>query len=64
MIGADEEKEAPHPEVILPDNIIAQVQIQDLGVDQTLGSQQIETELDVLDAKNMITLQMNVQILV
>ena len=37
MIGADQEKEAPHPEGILPDNIIAQVQIQDLGVDQTLG---------------------------
>ena len=37
MIGADQEKEAPHPEGILPDDIIAQVQIQDLGVDQTLG---------------------------
>ena len=36
MIRADQEKEAPHPEGILPDNIIAQVQIQDLGVDQTL----------------------------
>ena len=37
MIGADQEKEVPHPEGILPNNIIAQVQIQDLGVDQTLG---------------------------
>ena len=37
MIGADQEKEAPHPEGILPDNIIAQVQIQDLGVNQTVG---------------------------
>ena len=37
MIGADQEKEAPHPEGILPDDIIAQVQIQDLEVDQTLG---------------------------
>ena len=37
MIGADQEKEAPHPEGIIPDNIIAQVQIQDLGVDQNLG---------------------------
>ena len=37
MIGADQEKEAPHPKSILPDDIIAQVQIQDLGVDQTLG---------------------------
>ena len=27
MIGADQEKEAPHPEGILPDDIIAQVQI-------------------------------------
>ena len=31
------DKEAPHPEGILLDDIIAQVQIQDLGVDQTLG---------------------------
>ena len=37
MIEADQEKEAPHPEGILLDDIIAQVQIQDLGVDQTLG---------------------------
>ena len=37
MIEADQEKEAPHPEGILPDDIIAQVKIQDLGVDQTLG---------------------------
>ena len=37
MIGADQEKEAPLPEGILPDDIIAQVQIQDLGVDQSLG---------------------------
>ena len=36
-IGADQEKEVPHPEGILPDDTIAQVQIQDLGVDQTLG---------------------------
>ena len=36
MIEADQEKEAPHPEGILPDNIIAQVQIQDLRVAQTL----------------------------
>ena len=36
MIGADQEEEAPHPQGTLPD-IIAQVQIQDLGVDQTLG---------------------------
>ena len=64
MIDADQEKEAPHQEGILLDNIIAQVQIQDLGVDQTLGLQQIETELDVLDAESMITLQVNVQILV
>ena len=37
MIGADQEKEALHPEGILLDDIIAQVQIQDIGVDQTLG---------------------------
>ena len=37
MIGADQEEEAPHLRGTLPDNIIAQVQIQDLGVDQTLG---------------------------
>ena len=37
MIGADQGKEALHPEGILPDDIIAQVQIQDLEVDQTLG---------------------------
>ena len=37
MIEADQEKEASHPEGILPDDIIAQVQIQDLRVDQTLG---------------------------
>ena len=37
MIEADQEKEAPHPEGILIDDIIAQVQIQDLGVDQILG---------------------------
>ena len=37
MIGADQEEEAPHPQGTLPDDIIAQVQIQDLGVEQTLG---------------------------
>ena len=37
MIGADQEEEAPHPKGTLPDDIIAQVQIKDLGVDQTLG---------------------------
>ena len=37
MIEADQGKEAPHPEGILIDDIIAQVQIQDLGVDQILG---------------------------
>ena len=37
MIGTDQEEEAPHPEGMLLDDIIAQVQIQDLGVDQTLG---------------------------
>ena len=37
MIEVDQEKEAPHPEGILIDNIIAQVQIQNLGVDQILG---------------------------
>ena len=37
MIGADQEKEAPCPEGTLPDDRIAQVQIQGLGVDQTLG---------------------------
>ena len=37
MIGADQEEEAPHPEGTFPDDIIAQVQIQDLGVDQILG---------------------------
>ena len=37
MIEADQEKEAPHPEGVLLDDMIAQVQIQDLGVDQTLG---------------------------
>ena len=36
-IEADQEKEAPHPEDILIDDIIAQVQIQNLGVDQILG---------------------------
>ena len=37
MIGADHEKEAPHLEGILPDDVISQVQIQDLEVDQTPG---------------------------
>ena len=37
MIGADQEEEAPHPQGTLPGDIIAQVQIQDLGVVQTLG---------------------------
>ena len=37
MIGAGQEEEAPHPEGTLPDDVIAQVQIQNLGVDQTLG---------------------------
>ena len=37
MIGSDQEKEAPQPEGMLPDDIIAQVKIQDLEVDQTLG---------------------------
>ena len=37
MIEVDQEKEAPHPEGILIDDIIAQVQIQNLGVDQILG---------------------------
>ena len=37
MIDADQEKEALHPEGILIGDIIAQVQIQNLGVDQTLG---------------------------
>ena len=37
MIEADQEKEALHPEGILIDDIMAQVQIQDLGVDQILG---------------------------
>ena len=37
MIEVDQEKEAPHPEGILIDNVIAQVQIQNLGVDQILG---------------------------
>ena len=37
MTGVDEEKEALHPEDILIDNIIAQAQIQNLGVDQILG---------------------------
>ena len=37
MVEADQEKEAPHPEGILIDDIIPQVQIQDLGVDLTLG---------------------------
>ena len=36
MIGAEKEKEAPHPEGILPDDIIAQMQIQDVGLNQTL----------------------------
>ena len=34
MIEADQEEEALHPEGILIENIIAQVQIQDLEVDQ------------------------------
>ena len=37
MIEADQEKEAPHPEDIGIDDIIAQVQIQNLGADQILG---------------------------
>ena len=37
MIGADQEREAPHLEGTLLDDIIAQVQIQGLGVDQSLG---------------------------
>ena len=64
MIEADQEKEALHPEGILIDDIIAKVQIQNLGVDLIQGQQQIETGLDVLGAESMITLQMNVLILV
>ena len=64
MIEVDQEKEAPHPEGILIDNIIAQVQIQILGVDQILWSEQMKTGLDVLDTESMSTLQINVQILV
>ena len=37
MIEADQEKEALNLEGILIDDIIAQVQIQNLGVDPTLG---------------------------
>ena len=37
MIEADQEEEVPHPEGTSPDDIIAQVQIQDLGVYQILG---------------------------
>ena len=37
MTEVDQEKEAPHPEGILIDDIIAQVQMQDLRVDQILG---------------------------
>ena len=37
MTEVDQEKEAPHPEGILIDDIIAQAQIQNLGVDQILG---------------------------
>ena len=37
IIEADQEKEALHPEGILIDDILAQVQIQNLGVDPTLG---------------------------
>ena len=37
MIEVDQEKEASHPEGILIDDIIAQVQIQNLGVDHILG---------------------------
>ena len=37
MIKADQGKEALHPEGIPIDDIIAQVQIQNLGVDQILG---------------------------
>ena len=36
MVEVDQEKEAPHPEGILIDDIIAQVQIQNLEVDQIL----------------------------
>ena len=39
MTEVDQEKEAPHPEGILIDNIIAQAQIQNLGVDQILEYQ-------------------------
>ena len=45
MIGTDQEEEAPHPEGTSPDDIIAQVQIQDLGVDQTLG---VTTNRDII----------------
>ena len=37
MIEADQGKEVLHPEGIQIDNIVTQVQIQDLGVGQTLG---------------------------
>ena len=41
----------PTPRRILIDDIIAQAQIQNLGVDQILGSQKIGVGLDVLDAE-------------
>ena len=36
MTGVDQEKEAPHPEGILIDDIIDQAKIQNLGVDHNL----------------------------
>ena len=37
MTEVDQAKEVPHPEGILIDDVIAQAQIQNLGVDQILG---------------------------
>ena len=54
-IGVEQEKEAWHLEEMTED-IIAQMQIYELGIDQSLELQWTETGLDVINAESMITL--------
>ena len=64
-IGVDQEKEVYSQEgmIIIIGKMEALDLDQGLEVDLCQEKQQIQTGLDVIDVKNMTTLQMNVQIL-
>ena len=64
MTEGDQEKEVLHPESMVIGDTVAQTQVQGPDIDLIQEKQQIEIELDVLDAESMITLPMNVQTLV